>query len=57
MLIKTKWIENDAVTDAKMKLRSAQSLRSRNAAGSADISLIRLNVYCSCDSRVVCQSD
>lgn len=44
MLIKTKWIENDAVTDAKMKLRSAQSLRSRNAAGSADISLIRLNV-------------
>lgn len=41
--LQTKWIADDAVNDAKVKLRNNQNLRARNAAGSADVNLLKLN--------------
>ena len=41
--IQTKFIEGDAVTDAKVRLRNNQYLRARNAADSADVNLLKLN--------------
>jgi hypothetical protein len=41
--LKTKFIANDAVTGSKILLANNQSLRGRNAANSADITLLKLN--------------
>jgi hypothetical protein len=41
--IKTKFFEDDSVTDAKIRLRNAQYLRSRNAANSANVNMLRVN--------------
>lgn len=40
--IKTKFIEDNAVTGAKARLANNESLRARNAANSADVSLFKL---------------
>lgn len=42
-LLQTKWIADDAVNDLKVKLRNDQALRSRNAADTADVEVIKLN--------------
>lgn len=41
--LKTKSIENDAIDDSKARLRNNSPLRGRNAAGSADVSILKLN--------------
>lgn len=41
--IKTKFLEGDAVDDSKVRLRNNQNLRARNAANSADVSILKLN--------------
>lgn len=43
MQIKTRAIENNAVNDEKIRLRNNQSLKGRNNANTADISLLRVN--------------
>jgi hypothetical protein len=41
--IQTKFIANDAVTDTKIKLANNAAIRSRNAANTADVALIKLS--------------
>jgi hypothetical protein len=41
--LQTKWIADDAVNDNKVKLRNNHNLRARNAAGNADVNLLKLN--------------
>jgi hypothetical protein len=41
--ITTRGLENNSVTGAKLRLNNAESLRARNAANTADISLFNLN--------------
>jgi hypothetical protein len=43
MQIKTRAIENNAVNDEKIRLRNNQSLKGRNNANTADISLLKVN--------------
>jgi hypothetical protein len=43
MQIKTRGIENNAVTDQKIRLSNNQSIRARNAANTGDIPLLRAN--------------
>lgn len=43
MRINTKFLEDNSVTDAKVRLRNNQYLRARNAANSADVSLLKVN--------------
>jgi hypothetical protein len=40
--IQTKWINNNAVTDEKIRLRNNENLRGRNAANTADISILKV---------------
>lgn len=39
----TKFIEDNAVTDAKIRLRNNAPLRARNALGTADVDLFKLD--------------
>lgn len=41
--IKTKWIEDNAVNDAKLRLRNNLALRARNAGDTADIDILKIN--------------
>lgn len=41
--LKTKFIENNAVNDLKIRLRNNQNLRARNAADSADVNILKVN--------------
>lgn len=41
--IKTKWIDDNAVNDLKMRLRNNLALRARNAADTADIDILKIN--------------
>lgn len=41
--IKTKFIESNAVTDAKIRLTNNGQLRARNAANSADVNILKVN--------------
>lgn len=41
--VKNKFIESNAVDDLKLRLRNNQYLRARNAAGTDDVSVIKLN--------------
>lgn len=40
---KTKWIADNAITEAKIRLNNAAYLRARNAANTADVNVLRLN--------------
>lgn len=42
-LTKTKWIENNAVNEAKFRLSNDAFLRARNVANTADLNLLKLN--------------
>lgn len=41
--IKTKWIDDNAVNDVKMRLRNNMAMRSRNAGDTADVDLFKLS--------------
>jgi hypothetical protein len=41
--IKTKWIDDNAVNDVKMRLRNNMAMRARNAGDTADIDLFKLS--------------
>jgi hypothetical protein len=42
-LIQKEWLASDAVDGSKLKLSNNQALRSRNAADSADVDLLKLD--------------
>ena len=42
-LLQTKWINDDAVNDLKVKLRNNQPLRARNAADDADVNVLKVD--------------
>ena len=41
--VRTKWIEDNAVNDLKMRLRNNLALRARNAGDTADIDILKVN--------------
>lgn len=41
--IKTKWIDDNAVNDVKMRLRNNMAMRARNAGNTADVDLFKLS--------------
>lgn len=41
--IRTKFIQDNAVNDAKIRLRNAQNLRARNAADNADVNILQVD--------------